>query len=121
MSSPNSYRPGNLRTCKLDNAAAVPIKSVSDSATFQEEGLNNTKKRSATSFNNSSSSLLCCHSNIIAATHPFAAISQTSATSCVEASSGLRYICRRISMVGLSSRTVPHLADVIHAAVTTIV
>lgn len=27
-------------------------------------------------------------------------------------------ICRRISMAGLSSRTVPHLADAIHAAVT---
>lgn len=26
--------------------------------------------------------------------------------------------CRRISMAGLSSRTVPHLADAIHAAVT---
>nr|GEX06332.1 auxin-responsive protein SAUR72-like [Tanacetum cinerariifolium] len=81
----------NLRTCKLDNAAAVPIKQVSDSATFQEEGLNNIKKRSATSFDNNSSSLLCCHSNIIAAAHPFAAISQTSSTSCIEASSGLRY------------------------------
>lgn len=27
-------------------------------------------------------------------------------------------ICRRISMAGLSSKTVPHLADAIHAAVT---
>ncbi|GKB48087.1 hypothetical protein Tco_0898840 [Tanacetum coccineum] len=114
MSSPNSYRPGNLRTCKLDNAAAVLIKSVS-------EGLNNTKKRSTTSFDNNNSSLLCCHSNIITAPYPIAAISQTSTTSCVEASSGLRYICRRISMAGLSFRTVPHLADVIYAAVTTIV
>lgn len=39
----------------------------------------------------------------------------------IESNSCFFTLCRRISMAGLSSKTVPHLADAIHAAVTRVV
>lgn len=49
--------------------------------------------------------VLSCINNYDASLGPFFLLSHLS-------------VCRRISMAGLSTRTIPHLADAIHAAVT---